>query len=686
MKTYKLLIALVLSWILVSALRQADAQMNTQVAETSAPPSTAATPNDGCFEYEVNVVSLKGNTKEIHWDSSDCIRIGLSNNPFIYNYVIEVNQQPIPEDDILGSLGKAIGLPQPSDVSATTTTDHTTTDTKKAQADSESAAKNQAERLKSLAPDKKTERAIANIVDPKTERYSVDIQSRSRDKLAPAYSFKDLQEDLQRDIDKDKSIDKTTKQKLQDTIKKELPGCENISVNLSRWGGQEKQLGYDAAALAKNLRTKEDVYLKLWKDAEWRTLQDQSIEPMKVQQIATRLRARFVDVMIQLGPDYPEDGFESKFVEFARSAAALHGELVVARGCQDPSEQSQVTAVMDQLDAQATSVVLTACRYKAKQGGDFSAVENGLINPIDDVLKKPLAFSWQYARRVGPYSDPMFDSFVLKRDEVTPALNAPAPNAAQYECVGDPSAMLNHGATYAQFSDFFKPAQRSTSADDVQALSTITPKQKVTASTEQAGQNKPISKSDNATPTTIVLEQPWLFGKPRAVVSGGITAGFLRKQEFQRSDSITPNGNSQTVIGLKTDSSVRLLPMLYGHILLPVGRKHDPEGWFGTVGVTASSDNKGTSPEFLLGISRSLANQKFFLTAGAYIGEQQKLDAGLKVGEVIPSSLTGELPVTKSYRAGFAIGISFRFASSKDPKKDASADTSSKKSATKGGS
>jgi hypothetical protein len=79
--------------------------------------------------------------------------------------------------------------------------------------------------------------------------------------------------------------------------------------------------------------------------------------------------------------------------------------------------------------------------------------------------------------------------------------------------------------------------------------------------------------------------------------------------------------------------------MLYGHTLLGSSR-HDGDAWYATLGVTANSDNKGTSPEFLLGGSRSFAQQKFFFTLGAYIGERQKLDGGLQVGQTIPSTLT----------------------------------------------
>ena len=110
-----------------------------------------------------------------------------------------------------------------------------------------------------------------------------------------------------------------------------------------------------------------------------------------------------------------------------------------------------------------------------------------------------------------------------------------------------------------------------------------------------------------------------------------------------------------------------MTPMLYGHTLLGSPR-HDGDAWYATLGVTANSDDKGTDPEFLLGFSRSFVQQKFFATLGAYVGEKQKLDGGLYVGETIPSSLTGDLPATKSYHAnGFAFGISYRPPAAKRP-------------------
>jgi hypothetical protein len=150
------------------------------------------------------------------------------------------------------------------------------------------------------------------------------------------------------------------------------------------------------------------------------------------------------------------------------------------------------------------------------------------------------------------------------------------------------------------------------------------------------------------------------------VLSGGISTALLTKQEFQRTMTINGAGTSETVVGFKTNSKIRTSPMLYGHALIPYfTARHDPEAWYATVGVSSNSDNKGTDPEFLFGLSRSFVQQRFFVTAGAYIGERQQLAGGLYPGQVIPSTFTGDIPVTKGYRAGFGFGLSYRFTSTK---------------------
>lgn len=64
-----------------------------------------------------------------------------------------------------------------------------------------------------------------------------------------------------------------------------------------------------------------------------------------------------------------------------------------------------------------------------------------------------------------------------------------------------------------------------------------------------------------------------------------------------------------------------------------------------------------TDPEYLLGISTSIAHQHLFIAGGAYIGRQQSLDGDFTVGAAKPTPLTGDLPMRKQYSAGFGFVI-----------------------------
>jgi hypothetical protein len=212
--------------------------------------------------------------------------------------------------------------------------------------------------------------------------------------------------------------------------------------------------------------------------------------------------------------------------------------------------------------------------------------------------------------------------------------------------------MLANGAKYATFNDFFtdKLVEGTPNTYTRNLNKPTVSKSADSPSTGNgggnAGGNTNASNTNNASDNKdTVLVQPWFFGRARLVVSGGITPGFLAQKDYQRSTSVS----GANVVGVKTDSRYRLTPMLYGHVLMPWYPRHQSDAWYGTLGVTAKSDSKGTDLEFLLGFSRSFAQQRFFLTTGAYIGEKQTLDGGLQVGSTIPSSLTGELPVTKGY-------------------------------------
>jgi len=633
------------------------------------------------LDYHLNVVTLGTNSKEMYWKQDDCIRILLENNPFIYNYAVDIREDATPEDDIIGSIGKALGLPQPSDVNTTKSADHSGADQNAAKKDVADLASKVTQPIAAIR-DQVPGPAFKYEINQALNQYQTKVQEdvAIEKGVSGPNAFGELEANVKH-ATSTTSLGADTTKKLTSLMESSLPECEITPDNVAVWRSQAKKLDEDANTIAIGLKAKEDAYRQFWRDAKWRDLTDQGADPLEIERRARQLRVEVENLARQLGPDTlgsPGDsgsGLESRFVEFARSASVLHPQLLKARDCnrvKNLHTLSDADSLLDQVDNAGMQVVLAACKYKAKRDSNFSALETGLLAPLESALNNPLAFRWNYTKREGPFQDPTSVHVALKRAPVETAIGISLPeDSTPYDCFGDPTEMFDTGGFYRTFDDFFTHDPLSPGPQSKE--SKISPKPakgtpKTVGSTSAKGSpDKPKANTDI---TTVVLEQPWVFGGARTIVSGGLTIGFLRKQEFQRSNSIVA-GQSQPVIGLKTNSALRLTPMLYGNVRLFAENRHSPEAWYATLGVTANSDNKGTSPEFLLGLSRSFAQQKFFLTAGTYIGQQQKLDGGLQVGQIIPSALTGELPVTKSYRAGFAFSLSYRFVTSKAPQKDA---------------
>lgn len=165
------------------------------------------------------------------------------------------------------------------------------------------------------------------------------------------------------------------------------------------------------------------------------------------------------------------------------------------------------------------------------------------------------------------------------------------------------------------------------------------------------------------------------YGGPRFIVSAGVFGVALRQQEFQKAigQALDSSGHpiqgqsAVNTIQYKTNSFARISPMILAHARLYSYTGSDKAIW-GTVGVTGKPDNQGTSPEYLFGISQSFWDNWVFLTGGLYVGMKQSLTPGLYVGQAVPSSLTGDIPVQKNYKAGFGFGVSFRIPKSDAPK------------------
>jgi hypothetical protein len=168
---------------------------------------------------------------------------------------------------------------------------------------------------------------------------------------------------------------------------------------------------------------------------------------------------------------------------------------------------------------------------------------------------------------------------------------------------------------------------------------------------DQVSPNRPPSVSDPV--STVVVH---FGGGQRVYAAAGPVVSFLPVREFQRAPGFASDGKTPaTVIDYNTNSGTRVAPVMgFLHV-----RPTDSERFFLSLGITAKSDNKNTAAEFLFGSSYGLYGNWLFLTGGAYLGQQQKLAGNLAVGQTVPSSLTGEIPVQKSYHwsVGFSLNV-----------------------------
>ncbi len=594
------------------------------------------------LDYHVNVVTLGTNSKEMYWKQDDCIRVHVVNNPFIYTYSLKFNEEKIAEDDVLGALGSLVGLKSIKETAPTA---------------------NAAAKPKPLVPGG----VVDSIFTVGPERGVIEV---ARPKPCDSKQTQQL------------ALQSKRFEQLLEQLKAKI---SEIEPSLNAYRATPGKLEIE-------LQEKEGKYREFQKEylVKRTILVDQKTDLESLKQFATDLQAKALEMSIFLTGDTE---FENEMVQAINTGSRLQNEdfsqvskiasdldfglsqePVCAQQKPEVDKRAALeTEVREKLDTlskniadltkYASQVANKVCRYKARKNGEFAWVYDQVYQPITAVLASPVAFGVSVVKREGPFPDPTAVQVTLNRDVIIDSSAASIPKADNvvFECAADSSKILQAGKSFSTLEEVPvpKPVARNYT----------------TPSSDESGKQGQVA-ADKAKPaadktqeaTTVVLEQPWYFGGPRLIVSGGLASAFLRKQEFQRSNNII-NGQSQPVIGLKTDSSVRLSPMIFAHTRLWAPR-HWSEATYATFGVTANSDTKGTDPEFLFGGSVSFAQQKFFLSAGAYVGKQQKLDGGLHVGDVIPSTLTGELPLTKSYHTGFALSLSYRFASSKDPKKD----------------
>jgi hypothetical protein len=353
---------------------------------------------------------------------------------------------------------------------------------------------------------------------------------------------------------------------------------------------------------------------------------------------------------------------------------------------------SSINAVKKALAVQSCIATTTGSLLETKIGAK-------VLDPLSDILGDPSRFVY-ISPVLGPYPQPTSANWKVTS---TRTVGLPAGNDISgdpyKDCLTPPkqaqpgnSDQSTSSAFYKGTSTVFMPAVFWTTAQK--------PKKNPPQGEAQGGQTPvgggaPASPAVPAaspapTPEEVQLAHGTLtFGGPRIMVSAGLATVFMRKQEFQQAIGQALDTNGQPILGkeavntiqLKTDDRIVPSPLIMAHARLFSFHGSDNALW-GTIGVTGRPDNQGTAVEYLFGVSQSLLNNWIFITPGLYLGKQQSLTPGLRVGQEVPSTLTGDLTVQKIYVPRFAIALSFHLPKTAAPKTQSTdtTSTSAKKS------
>jgi len=154
-------------------------------------------------------------------------------------------------------------------------------------------------------------------------------------------------------------------------------------------------------------------------------------------------------------------------------------------------------------------------------------------------------------------------------------------------------------------------------------------------------------------------------GRPRFALAAGAAFSQLAQTTYKVVQGLEPdtaNPGQQKVIqvvGVDEHSNGRAVPLVMLHARISEQRNWFPpiHGSFGFAGNTA---NNGLNLEYLVGLSASFAEERFFFTIGGYNGRTQKLQKDFSVGQKLPTGIT-EVPVTRgrSWGLGFALTVRF---------------------------
>jgi len=178
-------------------------------------------------------------------------------------------------------------------------------------------------------------------------------------------------------------------------------------------------------------------------------------------------------------------------------------------------------------------------------------------------------------------------------------------------------------------------------------------------------------REESTFPSSPYLVKKLRFGgRARFALAAGAAFSTLNQTDFGAIQGVerTPEGepiltdnkpNLTRVVGIKDEADQRVTPMIALHTRIAEG-KGVVSGYHATFGFAGNVANNGVNLEYLAGVSLSFAEERFFITLGAYNGRVEELQKGFYEGLALPAAIT-EDPVIRGRDWDFGFALTYKF-------------------------
>jgi hypothetical protein len=117
------------------------------------------------------------------------------------------------------------------------------------------------------------------------------------------------------------------------------------------------------------------------------------------------------------------------------------------------------------------------------------------------------------------------------------------------------------------------------------------------------------------------------------------------------------------VVGIKDKADERVTPLIILHTRFAENRSGVKEisGYHFSFGFAGSTANNGMNLDYLVGLSISFAEERLFVTVGAYNARTERLRDGFYRGQPLATAFTEEpTELSRKWDLGFALTYKFR--------------------------